>query len=63
MYLIIKEEFENEDIKKIGYKLGEDYVILKENNITLKNIYFDIEIAAYLLNPTTNQYKFVVFLI
>ena len=53
----LKEIFEDENIKKIGYKMSEDYVILKENNITMKNIYFDIEIAAYLLSPTTNQYK------
>ena len=52
----LKEIFEDEKIKKIGYKLGEDYVILKENNITIKNLFFDIEIAAYLLSPTTNKY-------
>lgn len=53
----LKEIFEDEEIKKISYKLKEDYVILKEHGITMKNIYFDMEIAAYLLNPTTNQYK------
>ena len=53
----IKEIFQDENIQKIGYKLGEDYVLLKENNITMKNIFFDIEIAAYLLNPTTNKYE------
>lgn len=53
----LKEIFESEIIQKIGYKLGEDYVLLKENNITMKNIFFDIEIAAYLLNPTTNKYE------
>ena len=53
----LKEVFEDEEIKKIGYKLGEDYVILKEQNITIKNMHFDMEIAAYLLSPTTNQYK------
>ena len=53
----LKEVFENKEIKKIGYKLGEDYVILKEHNITMQNLFFDIEIAAYLLSPTTNQYK------
>ena len=53
----LKEIFENKEIKKIGYKLGEDYVILKENNITMNNIFFDVEIAAYLLNPISNQYK------
>ena len=54
---ILKDIFENSEIRKIGYKLGEDYVLLKEHGITIKNLSFDIEIAAYLLNPTTNQYK------
>ena len=53
----IKDIFEDENIQKIGYKLGEDYVLLRENNITMKNIFFDIEIAAYLLSPTTNKYE------
>ena len=53
----IKEIFEDEDIKKISYKLGEDYVLLREKNITIKNISFDVEVAAYLLNPTTNKYE------
>lgn len=55
--LKLKEIFEAKNIEKIGYQLREDYIILKENNIELENIYFDIEIAAYLLSPTTNQYK------
>lgn len=54
---IWKQVFENKEIQKIGYKLGEDYVILKENGITMQNLYFDIEIAAYILSPTTNKYK------
>jgi len=52
----LKEIFEDNEIKKIGYKLGEDYVLLKQQDITIKNISFDIEIAAYLLSPTTNKY-------
>ena len=52
-----KDIFEDANIQKIGYKLGEDYVLLRENNITMKNIFFDIEIAAYLLSPTTNKYE------
>lgn len=55
--LVWKEIFEDIEIKKVGYQLGEDYVMLKEEGITMQNLFFDIEIAAYLLNPTTNQYK------
>lgn len=52
-----REVFENEEIQKVGYRLGEDYVMLKQQGITMQNLFFDIEIAAYLLNPTVNQYK------
>ena len=48
---------EDENVQKVGYHLREDYVLLKEQNITEQNLYFDIEIAAYLLSPTTNQYQ------
>ena len=48
----LKEIFENETIKKNGFKLKDEYVILKEYDIDFKNISFDLEIAAYNLNPT-----------
>lgn len=48
--------FEDEKIQKISYKIKEDYVMLKELDIDTKNLAFDIEIAAYLLNPTTSKY-------
>ena len=50
-----KEVFENKDIKKYGYKLNEDYVLLKELGIKTNNIFYDAEIAAYVINPT-NKY-------
>ncbi len=53
---IFKTIFEDSSIEKIGYKLGEDFVILKEQNIEMNNLSFDIEISAYLLNPTNNKY-------
>ena len=52
----LKEIFENDEIKKVSYKLKEDYVILKEYKITMQNLNFDVEIAAYLLNPTASKY-------
>lgn len=48
-----KEIFEDENIKKIGYDLGIDYVILKELGIEPQNIFFDAKIAEYDLNPTS----------
>ena len=51
-----KEIFEDAAIKKYGYKLVEDYVLLKELGINPENISYDAEIAAYVINPT-NKYK------
>lgn len=50
-----KEIFEDENIKKIGYDLGVDYVILKELGIEPQNIFFDAKIAEYDLNPTSKE--------
>ena len=52
----IKKILEDNNIKKIGYKLKEDYILLKENNIDLSGIYYDIAIAAYIINPTESKY-------
>lgn len=52
----LKGIFENKNVKKISYKLGEDYCILRQNEIEMDNLNFDVEIAAYLLNPTKNKY-------
>lgn len=52
----LKEIFEEETISKIGFQCKEDYVLLKEMGITIKNVAFDVEIAAYLLNPTMSHY-------
>ena len=51
-----KEIFESDEIKKVSYKLKEDYVILIENGIDMKRLSFDIEVAAYLLDPTASKY-------
>lgn len=51
--LVWKEILEDKEIQKIGYHLGEDYIMLKEQGITMQNLFFDTEISAYLLNPTT----------
>lgn len=52
----LKEIFESNEIKKVSYKLKEDLCILKEHGITMHNLNFDVEIAAYLLNPTASKY-------
>ena len=52
----LKSVFEDEKIEKIGYELNYTYILLKQNNITMKNIKFDISVAAYILNPTDGKY-------
>ena len=51
-----KEIFESNEIKKVSYKLKEDFCILKQHKINMHNLNFDVEIAAYLLNPTASKY-------
>ena len=50
-----KEIFENKEIKKIGINLTKTYILLKQMQINLEGTYYDIAIAAYLLNPTNNK--------
>lgn len=54
---LFKNIFENKEIKKIGYKQKIDYILLKENNINVSGFYYDIELAAYIINPTDNKYN------
>src|SRR5699024_845747 len=52
----LKNIFESLKIKKYGYDISEDYVMLKELGIELNNIYYDVKIAAYDLNPTNSHF-------
>ena len=51
----LKTIFESEEIEKYGHNLTEDYILLKQNEITMANIAFDTKVAAYILNPTNNK--------
>ena len=53
--LKLKEIFEDEKIKKIGINLSRDYILLKQQDITLDGIDYDVSIASYILNPTENK--------
>jgi len=53
---LIKPVFENKNIAKIGFKLKEDYILLKQNGINLENISFDAVIAAYIINSSKSKY-------
>ncbi len=52
-----KEIFEKEEIKKISIDLTKIYILLKQENITIEGIYYDVAIAAYILDPTNNKLK------
>lgn len=52
----IKSVFENKEIEKFGIELGNIYVILKQNGITMENLKYDIAVASYILDPTVGKY-------
>ena len=52
----LKDIFENEEIEKIGFEMNYTYILLKQLGITMKNIKFDISVAAYILDPTEGKY-------
>ena len=51
-----KEIFEDKDVKKIGINLTKEYILLKQIGINIEGMYYDIAIAAYLLNPTNTKF-------
>ena len=53
----LKNIFEDENVEKIGFNISEDYVMLKELGISMKNIKFDVEVAAYDIDPTNIKHK------
>ena len=52
----LKDIFENEKIEKIGYELGNVYILLKQIGITMQNLKCDITVASYILDPTVGKY-------
>ena len=53
----IKELLEAKNIEKYSYEIKKQYILLKQEEIEIKNIVFDIKIAGYLLNSNSNQYS------
>lgn len=54
----IKELLVAEDLRVYGYNLKEDYIALRPYGISLSNIYFDIAIAAYLIDSSSSNYTY-----
>lgn len=52
----LKIVFEKEDIKKYGHDIKQFEVYLKNKGINLYGVAFDTMIAAYIINPTRNNY-------
>ena len=55
--LELKPIFENKKIKKVGHNLKNSIKLLLKNSINIQNIYFDTELAAYLLGPGDKSYN------
>ncbi|MEG0050538.1 MAG: DNA polymerase I [Terrisporobacter sp.] len=50
----IKDIIANEEIKKIGYNLKDDYLAFKPYGLELNNIFFDIAIGEYLIDSKSS---------
>lgn len=53
---LFKNIFENNEILKCTHKSKIDYILLKQEEINPKNLMYDAEIAAYILNSTVGVY-------
>lgn len=51
----LKDIFEDNQIKKIGIDLSKTYILLKQENINIKGIYYDIKVAAYITDSINNK--------
>ena len=51
---LIKDIIFNEEIKKIGYNLKDDYLAFKPYNIEINNMFFDIAIGEYLIDSKSS---------
>ena len=54
---LVKDIFENDNVKKCGYRIKTDYILLHQNDIKASNMMYDVKIAAYILNSTSNAYS------
>ena len=52
----IKEIFENENIEKYGYEQRNNYILLKQIGVEIKNLKYDVKIAGYILDMTKGKY-------
>ena len=53
---LLKNIFEDSNVLKCSYDLKDAFIVLRENGINSQNLMFDVRVAGYLLNSTSNQY-------
>jgi DNA polymerase-1 len=53
----LRDVLEDEKVLKIGQNIKYDAIILKNNGIDLKGIYFDTMVASYVINPGLRQHN------
>ena len=51
---LIKDIISNEEIKKIGYNLKDDYLAFKPYTMEINNMFFDIAIGEYLIDSKSS---------
>ena len=51
---LIKDIISNEEVKKIGYNLKDDYLAFKPYDVEMNNIFFDIAIGEYLIDSKSS---------
>ena len=51
---LIKDIISNEEIKKIGYNLKDDYLAFKPYNMEINSMFFDIAIGEYLIDSKSS---------
>ncbi len=56
-YEFLKKVFEDDKIEKIGYELGNIYIILKQQGITMQNLKYDVAIASYIIDVADGKYQ------
>ena len=54
---IMKEFFEDKEIRKVGQNIKYDALILFRHGVKVSNIFLDTMIAAHILNPAARSYK------
>lgn len=56
LLIALKPLFENPQIKKYSYDIKEQLILLSKNHIAFQGAFFDYKIAAYVLDPSENNY-------